>query len=104
MSLAKRVAGVVAMVGFVGAAAPVSTHADAVDTNLLACSAENSMLPSCKPHSGWYCFHDGMLEPIFNFCDPNDTNCWSTAGRRVCSRSLMYPCLASGPPSHGGIA
>lgn len=75
MSVLKQVAGTMAIMSLLAAGLPVPTRAATTDTaGIDACSA-GSTLPSCKPHSGWYCFHQGMIEPIFNFCDPNDTNC-----------------------------
>ena len=34
-----------------------------------------STLPSCAPKPQWACFHEGMEEPLMQFCDPNDPGC-----------------------------
>ena len=74
MSSTARIFGALAVAGLLVGARPA-----APDVTLPigdgACSSDNAWLPSCKPHNGWYCFHQGMLEPLFNFCDPNDANC-----------------------------
>ncbi len=64
-------------VGLVAVAATTGLQARSAEASISepTCEASSTSLPSCKPHSGWYCFHPGMVEPIFNFCDPNDTNC-----------------------------
>jgi hypothetical protein len=63
-----RAASVAAMLGLLigGMPAPVAAAATPL------CDTE---MPSCAPHQGWYCFHEGMEDPLLNFCDPNDTGC-----------------------------
>ena len=73
MSITKRVIGAAGLVSLLSATSPASaTYRAAAEPT---CTPENGNLPSCKPHPGWYCFHQGMLEPLFNTCDPNDTGC-----------------------------
>lgn len=37
-----------------------------------ACSADQ---PSCTRHQNWACFHEGMIEPMVDWCDPETPGC-----------------------------